>query len=115
MTGVEVVTDLSALKLRVKSDIDRILPQLTEQILKDCNYFCKQDQGTLISSSLTASDIQHGDIIWDTVYAAMQYYLPAAVKDVNPNATAMWCHKAYETYGDAWQKQLQKLVEGGAP
>lgn len=107
----EIETDRAGLRAVVRNDIRRALPILSQQILADCNYFCKQDQSGLINSSITASDIDHGDLVWDTAYAAMQYFLPSAVKDVNPNAASMWCHKACEVYGKDWEKLLQKLLE----
>ena len=36
----------------------------------------------------------------------------AAGTDVNSNAAYMWCHKAYDRFGDDWQRLLQKLLEG---
>lgn len=110
--SVEIQTDFAAIRAQIKTGAAQALPELSEQILQDCNYYCKQDQSTLISSSLTASDPAKGELVWDTPYAAMQYYLPAAVKDTNPNASSMWCHKAEDAYGEDWQKLLQKLVGG---
>lgn len=113
MTEFEIETDMSGVRAQVKAAIDRALPILAQQILEDCNYFCKQDQDTLIDSSLTASDISNGDLIWDTVYANRQYWLPAACTDVNSNASYMWCHKAYDRFHEDWEKLLQKLLEEG--
>ena len=94
MTEFEIETDIPGIKLQIRQAIDRALPVLAQQILKDCNYFCKQDQGGLINSSLIASNVESGDLIWDTVYANRQYWLPTACTDVNSNAAYMWCHKA---------------------
>lgn len=108
----EINTDKAGVRALVQNDIKNALPVLSQQILADCNHFCKQDQSGLINSSITASRPEAGDLVWDTVYAAMQYYLPSAVKDINPNAVSMWCHKAYEVYGADWEKLLQKLMGG---
>ena len=112
MSNFEIVTDMPGIKAQIKADTKRVLPALSQQILKDCNYFCKQDQSGLIDSSLTASRPEDGDLIWDTLYANRQYWLPATCTDVNSNAAYMWCHKAYDTYGQDWERLLQKLLEG---
>ena len=109
---VEIETDKRGIRASVRADIDRVLPALTEQILQDCNYFCKEDQGGLIASSITASDIPNGDLIWDTLYANRQYWLPATSRDVNPNAAYMWCHKAYDRFHKDWEELVQRLIGG---
>lgn len=76
----------------------------SEQVLKDCNYYCKQDQGTLISSSITHSQLDKGKLIWKTPYAKKQYYLQTAHSDVNSNASWMWCHKAKAAHSKEWKK-----------
>lgn len=113
MMDFTVHTDLPAIKSQISVDINWALPLLSEQILQDCNYFCKQDQGGLIASSLSASDLEHGNLIWDTVYAVMQYYLGATNQDVNANATKMWCDKAFAIYGRDWETFLQNLLIKG--
>lgn len=109
----EVSMDIAGIEADIQADIGRALPILSQQILQDCNYFCKQDQGGLIASSLSKSDLEHGELIWDTAYAAMQYYLGAASHDVNPHATKMWCEKAYAHFGREWETLLQRLLENG--
>ena len=109
----EVSMDIAGIEADIQADIGRALPILSQQILQDCNYFCKQDQGGLIASSLSKSDLAHGELIWDTAYAAMQYYLGTASHDVNPHATKMWCEKAYSRFGREWEALLQRLIENG--
>ena len=111
MTEFEIETDIPGIKLQIRQAIDRALPVLAQQILNDCNYFCKQDQSDLINSSLIASNIDDGDLIWYTVYANRQYWLPTACTDFNSNAAYMWCHKAYDRFHEDWEKLLQKLLE----
>lgn len=112
MMSFKIKSDVHGTRAQIQSDVDRVLPILSAQILEDCNYFCKQDQGGLIDSSLIASDLQHGELIWNTMYANRQYWLPATCTDVNSNAAYMWCHKAYDRFGQDWSKLLQKLLEG---
>jgi len=71
----KIDTDTAAVQAMVQADIDECLGIVSLQILLDCNYFCKQDQGGLIASSLTHSDTENGDLIWQTAYAVAQYYL----------------------------------------
>lgn len=111
MISFEMAVDAIDLTVKVQEDIERVRPSLSAQILKDCNEFCKHDQGELESSSLTKSDLKHGELIWDTVYAQMQYYLESASHDVNPKACRMWCEKAFSVYGQDWEAMLQKLLE----
>lgn len=59
---------------------------MSQQALKDFNYYCKQDQDGLISSSIMHSDLENGVLIWKTPYAKKQYYLDSSCKDKNPNA-----------------------------
>ena len=110
---VTVTLDRARVKARIKAGIDKMIPAVAEQALADCNYFAKRDQGTLIESSETSSDIQNGELVWNTPYAKKQYYSGTPSKDVNPNASLMWCEKAHDTYGADWEKIAQKQFEEG--
>lgn len=110
---VTVTIDRSRIAARVRSGIKRMIPAVAEQALADCNYFARRDQGTMIQSSETASDLQNGELVWNTPYAKKVYYTGTPSKDVNPNASLMWCEKAKDTYGADWQKIAQKQFEEG--
>ena len=110
---VTVTTDRSRIAARIKSGIERMIPAVAEQALADCNHFAKRDQGTLIQSSETASDLKAGELVWNTPYAKRQYYTGTPSTDVNPNASLKWCEKARDTYGGDWQKIAQKQFEEG--
>lgn len=84
---------------------------LGQQVLADSNYYCKLDQGMLISSSQNSSDLESGSIVWDTPYAQRQYYFENAHTDKNPNAQMMWFHKAKDVYGGDWNKVYKKAFE----
>lgn len=100
-----VTFDKSACAARIREAAEgRALFITSEQVLKDCNYYCKQDQGTLIDSSITHSVLEKGRLIWRTPYAKRQYYLNAANTDVNANAVWMWCHKAKAKHKKDWNK-----------
>lgn len=107
----EVNTDFAGIEASIHADVEEARHILAMQILVDCNYFCKQDQSGLIASSISESELERGELIWDTVYAVMQYYLGAASHEKNSNATKMWCEKAYAVFGKDWNTLLQKLFE----
>ena len=110
---VTVTLDRARVKARIEAGVEKMIPAVAEQALADCNYFAKRDQGTLIESGETASDLKAGELVWNTPYAKKQYYSGTPSKDVNPNASLMWCEKAHDTSGADWQKIAQKQFEEG--
>ena len=62
----------------MKGAMDKAIFATSEQALKDCNYFCKQDSGDLIKSSVIHSDFNNGELKWTMPYAEKQYKLPSA-------------------------------------
>lgn len=99
---------------RIGAKIDRAWvagrEMLSSQILKDCNYFCKEDTGLLIISSHEHSDLKRGRLVWQTPYAARQYYeIRTAYKDVNPNATWRWVEVAKRAFLKDWQRQAEAI------
>lgn len=110
--SVTVKFDKEACIARVKGAAEgKALLIASEQVLKDCNYYCKQDQGTLISSSITHSQPEKGKLIWKTPYAKKQYYLQTAHTDVNSNASWMWCHKAKAAHSKEWKKVFDTVFK----
>jgi hypothetical protein len=87
------------------------LEMLSSQILRDCNIYCKEDTGMLIMSSYIHSRLKEGVLIWQTPYAARQYYeIPTAVKDVNSNASWRWCEVAKQAHLAEWGRQAQAIT-----
>lgn len=99
------------IRLEFSRLVDRKMGILAMQILKDCNYFCRQDQGTLIASSYIASQPNDGKLVWDTPYAKRMYFTGQASKDVNQNAEIMWCEKARARFGGDWEVLANKLMK----
>jgi len=86
------------------------LEMLSTQILKDCNFYCKEDTGLLIISSYIHSDLKRGRLVWQTPYAARQYYeIRTAYPDVNSNATWRWAEVAKKNHKDVWGRQAQAI------
>lgn len=97
---------------KVTGAFNAALPMLSEEILNDCNQYCKEDTGTLIASSLVHSRPQEGKLIWQTPYARRQYWeIRTAYQTVNPNAVWRWCEYAKQHHLSQWNRQAQKLVE----
>ena len=108
---VKIEISETGLKVKVDNAWKAGLAQLSSQILKDCNRYCKEDQeGILIASSLIHSQLKDGKLIWQTPYAARQYYeIRTAYKDYNPNASWRWCEVAKANHGERWLKQARKV------
>ena len=113
MALVKIIRNNTAIKARVANGEKRMVSALTEQVVKDSNIFCRQDQGTLMSSALIASQPERGLAIWNTAYAKRVYYTGTPSTDVNPNASLMWVEKARSAYGDEWEKLAQKTFKEG--
>ena len=88
---------------------------LSQQILKDSNFYCPLDQGTLQSSALISSDGDRGVITWNTPYAARLYYGIDFNFDKasNPNSQAMWFHKAKDVHMGEWVTVYKNVLERG--
>ena len=111
-TKILIDIDVPKITRKVRKAWEKGLGQLSEEILADCNQYCKEKSGALIASSLKASKPEDGELVWDTKYAARQYYeIPTAHTDVNPNASWKWCDVAKTKHGDKWNKQAQLLLE----
>lgn len=84
------------------------------QVLEDSNIYCKRDTKALILSSMISSSDDLTTIQWVTPYANRQYYLPAARKDINPNATWKWFETAKSMYLSDWIGIYNNVLKGGA-
>lgn len=89
----------------------KVLPMLSSEILTDCNEYCKRDTGMLIASSLTHSRLNEGVLVWQTPYAARQYYeIRTAYKDKNPKATWRWVEVAKQHRKDRWERKAREIA-----
>ena len=108
-----VKVDVDTLKIQAKMDHawKQGLEMLSSQILRDCNRYCKEDTGMLIASSQIHSDLKNGKLVWQTPYAARQYYeIRTAYKDVNSEASWRWCEVARTNHLERWQRQAQAIA-----
>jgi hypothetical protein len=84
---------------------------ITNEFIKDANYYCREDTSMLIKSSLQASKPEEGLAVWDTKYARKVYYTGFPSKDVNPNASTLWGEKAKKQHKDKYKKMGQKIAK----
>ena len=98
----------NAVAAKVEAAFKNGLPQLSDEILNDCNQYCKMDTGNLIASSYIHSKLDEGKLIWQTPYARRQYWeIRTAYKDENPNASWKWCEVAKKKHLEQWERQAQ--------
>ena len=110
---VKINISKGAVVAKVENAFKAGLPQLSEEILNDCNEYCKMDSGALIDSSLTHSRPQEGLLIWQTPYARRQYWeiRTAYTKEGHSNATWKWCEAAKKNHLEQWKRQAQRALE----
>lgn len=112
MAGSEFEIKLAKFEGCPKSVIDNAVEKALfaarEQILTDCNFYVKVDQGTLRDTSHT--EVKDGTIscIWDQKYARRQYYTGTPHTDVNPNASLQWAEKAARSWNSTWRQIIEK-------
>lgn len=109
--AVRIEINENSIKAKIDSTWENGLEMLSSQILRDCNMYCKEDTGMLIMSSYIHSRLKEGRLVWQTPYAARQYYeIPTAYKDVNPEASWRWCEVAKTNHLAEWCRQAQAIV-----
>ena len=91
--------------LQASGIIEKCQKKLDAQALKDCNYYCPMDTGTLQKSAIINSVIGSGRLVWNTPYALDQYYnKPNKSHQKNPNAVYKWCEVAQAKNQNNWEK-----------
>ena len=84
---------------------------LSSQILADSNRYARMDEGTMILSSLEKSNLQKGELVWDTAYAKRVYFTGTPSHDKNPSAELMWVHVARDRHGKDWVAIFTNLAK----
>ena len=109
--AVKIIINENSIKAKIDNAWDSGLEMLSSEILRDCNKYCKEDTGMLIMSSFIHSDLKKGRLIWNTPYAARQYYeIRTAYKDKNSNASWRWCEVAKSLHLADWGRQAQAVA-----
>lgn len=109
---VKVIVNRQGVKAKIEYAFGNGMGMLANEILNDCNQYCKEDTGMLIASSYIHSKLDDGTLIWQTPYARRQYWqIRTAVKDPNPKATWKWCEVAKRKHKEQWERQAQRLMD----
>jgi hypothetical protein len=109
--AVRIEINENSIKAKIDNTWETGREMLCSQILRDCNLYCKEDTGMLIMSSLIHSRLKQGLLIWNTAYAARQYYeIPTAYHNVNSNATWRWAEYAKSLHSADWGRQAQEIM-----
>ena len=104
--GVKISINQFGIIGKIKDAWKSGLPALSEEVLADCNEYCKEDTGTLIKSSLIHSKPQKGKLLWQTPYARRQYW--EIKTSLTAGRTWRWCETAKANHFDEWQAKAQK-------
>ena len=83
------------------------------QVLTDSNVYCKWDTKTMINTSIINSSDDLTTIQWTEPYSEIQYYLPAARKDMNELATWKWFETAKSNHLRQWVQTYKNVMKGG--
>ena len=121
--SVNVKLDRAHLAARMRAGKAAAGPALCRQILDDCRPFTPHDQGTLEDSGRVEELGNAWAVVWDTVYAAYQYYgcwpdgshvIVNHDRSINAQATTQWVEAARALYEDDWQTVAQREYVNGA-
>ena len=103
---VRIQISKNQVEAKVMTAWEKGLGTLSEEILADCNEYCKEDQQTLINSSLVHSKPEQGRLIWQTPYARRQYW--AIRTSRTPGRTWKWCETAKRKNKSRWKRLAEK-------
>lgn len=109
--SVTVDLDEAGLSRRMEQGRKLAESMVCEQILGDCNQaFVPKAEGTLRDNSRPEEHDGHMACVWDTIYAAYQYYgcWPDGSHKIQnhttPGTTILWVDAARARYGSDWEK-----------
>lgn len=103
---VKINIDQQKVEARIDTAWKAGLPELSEEILADCNEYCKEDNKTLILSSYVHSRPKEGKLVWQTPYAKRQYW--AIKTSLTPGRTWKWCETAKRKMKARWNRLAER-------
>ena len=106
---VRIVIPSGTVEAKVKGAWDKGLALLSNEVLNDCNEYCKYENGALRGSSMINSILEEGKLIWQTPYARRQYWEIKTA--LTPGTTWKWCETAKRKCSKRWQAQAQRIME----
>lgn len=123
MGKTTVTLDRAALAEKLKRSAKNIESKVAEQVLSDCMNIVPLasggQSGNLRAKGRVEEYNDHMAVVWDTPYAAYQYYgcWPDGTHQIHNHTTAgtdiQWCERARERHGEDWQKVAQNALENG--
>lgn len=107
---VKIMINTSQVSARVMNVFnDEVIPEVSEEILADCNEYCKEDTHALIDSSIIHSQPKKGLLIWQTPYAKRQYW--EIKTSLAPGRTWKWCETAKRKRKSLWAKSAERRLK----
>lgn len=111
--SVTVQTDTRSIMDRIAENNRKATFLVTTQALKDSNKYARRQSGNLIRSSLTATDYEEGELVWNTPYAKRVYWTGTPLKNKNAKARLMWADFAKSVHNKEWLKIAQEVARDG--
>lgn len=107
---VKINISTQHVETKVMTAWDKGLSALSEEILADCNEYCKEDTNALIDSSLTHSVLKEGKLVWQKPYAKRQYW--EIKTSLTPGRTWKWCETAKRRWCKSkWAKKAERELK----
>ena len=103
---VKIKIDANQVGAKVMTAWKDSLTALSEEILADCNEYCKEDSHALIDSSLEHSKPEDGRLIWETAYAKRQYW--EIERSKTHGRTWKWCETAKRKHKKRWKSLAER-------
>ncbi len=115
---VTVEMDLSKIVPKIENATEVVEMALSQQVLKDSNFYIPKRDGNLEKSGILASNLKKGELVWDAPYADRVYKAVGMTiqRKVNPNASKQWFDKAKSVHLASWinftGKEYSKHLKG---
>ena len=106
----DAAVNLTGAAQTIFSASQRAVEAVSQQVLMDCNFYCKQDTSALINSSSIWSETDKGLLRWVTPYAEFQYSFPNTRRDKNPHASPQWCKVAQDNHLAEWNRVFTEAI-----
>lgn len=115
MINFNVRVDLGNLSQRIEDATEHAQFLFDSEILKDCNQYVPMDQQVLERSSISASKLGEGLLVWSTPYARRLYFGTEYnfSTDKNPKAGPFWFEKAKSAHLRDWKRLLERAIADG--
>lgn len=118
-TQLSIDIDWSRIEKEVEKKSLTSQKALALSVIEDTEDFVPFMTGTLYKSVNEASDVEHGEVAWDTPYARHLYYgihyksyKPMTFNRVSHHhASAFWFENAKAVYLDKWKRQVEEIFK----